>query len=366
MNRTRNILLVLFAMFAVLVCFGGLVMVVAGDEILTYARMTALRVRLSLREDDLNASVSADTSPIRFEISSGESPFLIAERLQATNLITDSQLFFDYIRAEALDSQLEAGTYFLNQSLSIREVALRLTDSRFSHVPFRMLAGWRIEQVAEAIDANSMFNFTGNDFLAVTRGGAAIDPTFAQRVGLPSGASLEGFLLPGDYQLPPEATPIMLRDTLTEAFLNAVSGELETEANAQGWSLLEVVTLASIVQREAFHVDEQPRIAGVYRNRLNILMKLEADPTVQYPLDNSRGQWWPNITQADYQGVISEYNTYIINGLPPGPIASPGLDAIRAVLYPTASDFLYFRADCREDGYHEYARTYAEHLQNGC
>ena len=124
--------------------------------------------------------------------------------------------------------------------------------------------------------------------------------------------------------------------------------------------------MASIVQREAVRVDEMPLIAGVYFNRLTTGMKMDADPTVQYALGKSRGDWWAQITQADYQNVNSIYNTYINLGLPPSPIASPGLDAIRASIYPEASDYFYFRADCRDDGYHEFARTFAEHLANGC
>lgn len=356
----------LAAMLGVCVVCGGFVFLVAGDQIMDFGRTAMLRVSLSLREEELNTPAGSDATPVRFEIVSGDSPVLIAQRLAAANLINDSGLFFDYIRAEEYDVQLEAGTYFLNQTLTIPQITLRLIDSSSSHIPFRMLAGWRIEQVAEAIDANNLFLFSGDDFLNVIRAGGPIDAAFAQRVRLPSGASLEGFLLPGDYQLPPEATPLMLRDALTTAFLDAVTGELEPQAAAQGWSLYDAVTLASIVQREAFHLDEQPLIAGVYRNRLNIGMKLDADPTVQYGLDKSRGDWWPSITQADYQNVISTYNTYRVDGLPPSPIASPGIEALRAALNPTPSDFLYFRADCRSDGYHDFARTYEEHLENGC
>lgn len=366
LGRTRGIMLTLAAMLAVCIVCGGFVFLVAGDQIMDFGRTAILRLSLSLREEELNTAIGNDTTPVRFEINSGDSPLIIAQRLAAANLITDSTLFFDYVRAEGYDIQLEAGTYFLNQALTIPQIALRLTDSNSSQIPFRMLAGWRIEQVAEAIDANRLFLFTGNDFLAVVRGGAPIDTAFAQRIGLPPGASLEGLLLPGDYQLPPEATPLMLRETLTTAFLDAVAGELESQAAAQNWSLYDAVTLASIVQREAFHLDEQPRIAGAYRNRLNIGMKLDADPTVQYGLDKSRGNWWPSITQADYQGVVSNYNTYLVTGLPPSPIASPSLEALRAALNPTPSEFLYFRADCRSDGYHDFARTYEEHLENGC
>jgi UPF0755 protein len=364
--RTRAIILTLIGLILTIGVCGGLVFLLAGNEIISGVRTAFVRFSLAGREDDLQRTVSSDTTPVRFTVNSGDSPAVISQNLAAKNLITDAELFVDYVRAEGLDVELEAGTYFLNQAQTIPEIALTLTDSRFSQITFTIIPGWRLEQVVEAIDANPLFAFSGSEFYSLVRSGAATDPAFARRVGLPSGASLEGFLFPDTYQLAPETTPEMLVETLTGAFLEAVGGELETAAAAQGLSLFEVVTMASIVQREAVHTDEQPLIAGVYYNRLDAGMRLEADPTVQYGLDNQRGTWWARITQADYQGVDSPYNTYRNFGLPPGPIANPGIDAIRASIYPEESDYFYFRADCRDDGYHEFARNYTEHLENGC
>jgi UPF0755 protein len=194
-------------------------------------------------------------------------------------------------------------------------------------------------------------------------------------LGLPPGASLEGFLLPGRYVLPAAITVFELRNRLLDAFIQAVESEnLPAQAEAQGYTLYEVITLASIVQREARYDDERALIAGVYRNRLERSdpdtgaappQNLDADPTVQYPLGQP-GNWWPQITQADYQGVDSTYNTYRIEGLPPGPISNASIESIRAVIFPQASDYFYFRADCRDDGYHDFAPNFQEHLDNGC
>jgi len=95
-------------------------------------------------------------------------------------------------------------------------------------------------------------------------------------------------------------------------------------------------------------------------------MRLQADPTVQYGINGARGRWWPAITQADYRNIASPYNTYLNEGLPPGPIASPGLSAIRAATYPAESSYFYFRAKCDRSNYHNFATTYDEHLANGC
>ncbi len=223
-----------------------------------------------------------------------------------------------------------------------------------------------MEEVAAAIDSNPLFAFSSDDFLRVVGAGAPVDAAFAQRVGLPVNASLEGFLFPNTYSLPPDATPQMLRDTLLAEFSKEIDDAgILNDAARQNMSIYEVVTLASIVQREAVHADEGAMIAGVYVNRLNQGMKLDADPTVQYPLGHP-GDWWVQITQFDYTNTISPYNTYLNYGLPPGPIANPGLDAIVAAANPAASDYLYFQADCSGSGYHNFAQTFEQHLANSC
>jgi UPF0755 protein len=302
---------------------------------------------------------------VRFTVASGEAVGAIAARLFQQNLINDDGLFVDFVIVEELDSQIEAGTYLLNQTLTIEQIARTLTDSSSSVLNFTILPGWRLEQVATAIDNDPRFAFNGAAFLGVVGRGVQVDPLFAQTVGLPQGASLEGFLYPETYTLPLDITTTELRDLLLTTFLENVGTQMLDDLAARDMSLFEAVTIASIVQREAIHNDEHPLIASVYQNRLDIGMKLDADPTVQYPLGSSTN-WWPRITAADYTGVESDYNTYLFIGLPPGPIASPSLSAIRAAVYPAESTYLYFRADCRPDGYHNFATTYEEHLANGC
>jgi UPF0755 protein len=365
-RSVRIIVILVFLMGAATVICAGAVFLISGGRPVDFAQKTLIRLQIAGREADLNRAISSDATPRRFTVEPGDTPRVIAQNLVNQNLILDAELFVDYVQLYDYDTQLEAGTYFLNQAQTLTQIAFTLTDSRGSQFPFRILEGWRMEEVAEAIDSNPYFGFSGQDFLNVVGQGAPVDPNFAAFVGLPAGASLEGFLYPDTYQLPAEVTPIMLREMLTEAFRDEVGTQLHQDAAAQGLSLYQVVTLASIVQREAVHVDEQPMIAGVYRNRLNIGQRLEADPTVQYGIGLRDGTWWPQITAANYRDVISPYNTYLNDGLPPGAIGSPGISAIRAVVYPTASDFYFFRADCRSDGYHEFARTFEEHVANGC
>lgn len=366
MNRAVKFIIIVGALLliAAVGCVGAL-FVVSGGQPVRFVQKTLIQLALSGRQADLNRPMSADTSPVRFRVNSGDNPRTIAQNLVTTALIGDGQLFVDYVQLNDIDTQLEAGTYFLKRSQTIPEIALALTDSRNSYIPFRIIEGERIEEIAKKIDdARAYFGFSGAEFLVQVKAEATVDAAFANKVGLPAGASLEGFLYPDSYELPADVTPVMLRDILLQNFNRKVSDQVVSDAAAQGWSMYEVVTLASIVEREAVQVNEEPMIAGVYRNRLNIDMRLEADPTVQYGIGFQDGSWWPQITRADYSNVQSPYNTYLVSGLPPGPIASPSVTAIQAVVYPTASDYFFFRADCRSDGYHSFARTFEEHLAN--
>ncbi len=366
MNRTVKIIVIIAALFliAAVACVGG-VFLISGGKPVRFVQKGLLQISLSGRQADLNRVVSSDSTPVRFKVNSGDTPRAIAQNLVNAALIVDQQLFVDYVQYNELDTQLEAGTYFLKRSQTLSEIAVALTDSRNSYIPFRVIEGERIEEIAAKIDgAQAYFGFSGAEFIVQVRAGAVVDAAFASKVGLPAGASLEGFLYPDTYELPADVTATMLRDILLKNFSDKVNAQLISDAAAQGMSLYQVVTLASIVQREAVHLDEQPMIAGVYRNRLNINMRLEADPTVQYAMGFSGGTWWPRITADNYSNVLSAYNTYLNNGLPPGPISNPGISAIQAVIYPTQSDFLFFRADCRSDGYHSFARTFEEHLAN--
>jgi UPF0755 protein len=346
---------------------GGVVFVLSGGRVGDFVQTQLARIRLTSQEAALNQPMGTDETPVRFSIATGESPRSIAQNLLNAGLIADADLFVDYVRAYDLDVQLEAGIFFLYQTESIAEIARALTDSASSQFAFRILEGQRIEEVAfMLVENNRFFGFSGAEFYAAVGPGAQPVSDFARNVGLPAGASLEGFLFPDTYQLPAAVTPEMLRDILLQQFTERLDPDITQGAAQQGLSLFQIVTLASIIQREAVRTDEMPLIASVYRNRLNIGMKLDADPTVQYAIGLRGESWWPQIAVADYQAVQSPYNTYLQAGLPPGPIANPGEAAIRAAVFPQQSDYFYFRARCDGSGYHNFARTFEEHLNNAC
>lgn len=355
----------LLAFLACSISLVGLILI-SGQNPADYARAVLARFNLNGRDADLLPVNPSDSTTIRFEIPMGSGAAEIGRDLSAAGLIRDSELFVNYVRSEGIAGQLEAGVYFLNRAQSLPQIAYALTDSSAAYIPFRILEGWRLEQIAEIIDQNPLFSFSGAEFLVAAGTGQGVSQDFLSAVGLNMGESLEGFLFPNTYQLPPNITATGLIETLTQEFVRQVGDQALADGAAQGYSPRQVVTLASIVQREAVRTDEMSKIASVYRNRLSIGMKLDADPTVQYALGASRGGWWPQITRGDYTGVVSPYNTYLNTGLPPAPIANPGLGAILAAIYPEQTGYFYFRADCRNDGYHDFAVTYEEHLANGC
>ncbi len=344
----------------------GAVFILTGGNLSGGLPTVLLRIQLASRQEELNTPASASAALVRFTIAPGETPVTVAQRLEQLGLIHDADLFISYLRVEGLDTRIQATTYFLSPSQTIPQIATTIIDSRNSSITFRVAEGWRLEEIAAAINADPRFAFSGDEFLAATADAALLRPDLRQQLQLPNGVTLEGFMAPNTYSLPPDITAAELRDTFVEAFLDQLQPADLAAVSARGMTIRDVVTLASIVERESVWPDENARIASVYLNRLAIGMPLQADPTVQYGLNGSRGSWWPQITQADYQNVISPYNTYRINGLPPGPIANPSRSALLATIYPETTPYYYFRARCDGSMYHNFAETYAEHLANGC
>lgn len=356
-------------LIGVFVLFCGIIsliflLIISGGSPLTYLRATYMRLTLSTREADLNQPAGSDNAERMFTIETGDTPISIGQHLYTQGLIRDPELFVTYMIVQGMDTQVQQGTFFLRQTMSIPQIAAQITDRQNAGIVFTILPGTRLEEIGLSIDAAPRMPFTGADFLAVTMTGVQIDPQLASDLAIPAGGTLEGYMYPDTYLLSLNSTATTFRDMVLARFREQIALPFMTAAQEQGYTIREIVILASIIEREAVWDDEMPLISSVYRNRLSISMKLDADPTVQYGMANSSA-WWPRITQADYQ-FQSPYNTYVNYGLPPAPIANPGLAAIRAALYPTASAYLYFRARCDGSNYHVFATTYEEHLNNGC
>ena len=175
-------------------------------------------------------------------------------------------------------------------------------------------------------------------------------------------------MLPDTYTIKREATSSEILVIMLQNFDQQLTEDIRNGYKRQGLTLSQAVTLASIIQKEAVAPDELPIIASVFYNRLHSGMKLESDPTAQYALgyDLAQETWWKNPLKANDLKVDSPYNTYVRVGLPPGPICAPGLAALTAVAFPAQTPYYYFRARCDGSGAHNFATTYAEHVNNAC
>lgn len=319
-------------------------------------------VYLNLRKKDLDSPASSDTTAFVFTINPGETAATIAPRLQREGLVADSQLFLYLVRYRGVDAQLEAGEYELRPNMTMEEIIETLQHGRLREVSVTIPEGKRAEEVAALLEERGVVD--GETFVALVRDGSSSYDFLTDRPA-DAPASLEGFLFPETYRIPIDYDAAQILDLMLVTFGERFSPEMRRVAGERGLSIHEVVTLASIVEREAVVAEERPIIASVYLNRLEQDMYLQSDPTAQYALgyQEDTAQWWkiPMSLEEDVQ-VDSPYNTYMYPGLPPGPICNPGLASMQAVLEPADTTYLFFFS--KFDGSHAFAETYEEHLRN--
>jgi UPF0755 protein len=307
----------------------------------------------------LDVASASDGQPVTFVVSENETANSIADRLQADGLIRSSTYFKLKMRLSNADSKLQAGRFTLQKGMSVDQIINALTTSAAVQVvTVRFQEGWRTEQIAETLVQAGLIQTTDQFTNAIQNGSWNYD-FLASR---PSNTSLEGFLFPDTYQFRADATPDDIINTMLQNFQTRVPAAEQAKAQALGLNFYQVMTIASIVEREAAVPEERPIIASVYYNRIKQTMPLQADPTVQYAVGKS-GDWWPQISPNDLD-TQSSYNTYQNPGMPPGPICDPSLASIEAALAPATTDYVYFVAKGDGSGQHLFAKTYAEQQAN--
>jgi UPF0755 protein len=371
-RQSRACFTFLVTAFLGAVCLAGIVLLVgfglipqmANDAFgaprpdLPLIQRTYLSLQLLIKQDALTLPVNPEGQPIQFLIREGETANTVATRLYDAGLIRDREAFRAYLIYSGRDTRIRAGSYTLSAAMNALEIAGKLQDPLSQEVAFNILPGWRAEEIAASL-ATSGLNVDAQTFLEVVRRG---------KDGEEPLDSYEGFLFPGSYRFLRDVTAEEMVQAFYHEFERSVTDDLRNAYAQRGLSLVEAVTLASIVQREAVVTEEQPLIASVFYNRLQQNMKLDSDPTVQYALGYGEawGTWWKVPLTLDDLNIDSPYNTYLYPGLPPTPICNPGLSALQAVAYPAETPYLYFRAACDGSGRHQFARTFDEHLQNAC
>jgi UPF0755 protein len=328
---------------------------------LTLPQVMEYSARLLVAGSRLSTPLDAGGPEFVFEVQPGESVTSVCSRLEELGIVADGSALRDYLIYTGQDTSLQAGSYRLSPAMTAAEIANEMQDSTPSEIEFVVLAGWRIEEIAEALPTSGL-SIPVEEF---------IRQAHAPRPGydfLDGSATLEGFLFPGSYVLPRSADVNELLSALVRGFGENLPAELREGIANQGLTVREAVILASIVQREAVRPEEAPLIASVYLNRLRAGMRLGADPTVQYALGFNAAQqtWWTNPLSLEDLKIESPYNTYLISGLPPAPISNPGMEALRAIAEPADSAYLYFSARCDGSGYHAFAHDFQEHLGNLC
>lgn len=285
--------------------------------------------------------VNADsTTPVMFVVQKGEGVRSIAQRLKSEGLIRDQIAFFLLVRFLGIDNTIQAGDFRLNTAMSSETIAQTLTHGSLD-VWVTTLEGWRNEEIALALAKE--LAVPESEFLAVAS---------------------EGYMFPDTYLIPRDASASAIVALFEDTFQKRFTTPYALQIQQHDLTLDEIVTLASIVEREAANDADRPLIAGILLKRLKNDWLLDADATIQYALGYQQQEkdWWKKtLTKSDVQ-LDSPYNTRKFTGLPPGPISNPGLASLVAVVQPQTSSYWFYLTDTK--GVTHYAETLEEHNQN--
>ena len=284
-------------------------------------------------------------------IPQGDGSGAIARRLADAGVVADWWTFRAAVRWSGRGQTLQAGEYRFADAASPLDIVERLARGDVYTIAITFPEGLTIDEMAGVFESRELG--TAQSFREAARDVSAIAELD------PAARNLEGYLFPETYPVSRDADAASLVAAMVERF-KTVYAELAKDRQATGLTTRQVVTLASLVEKETARPEERPIVAAVYRNRLAIGMGMQADPTVIYAL-RQRGKYNGNIRRVDL-AIDSPYNTYRYRGLPPGPIAAPGRAALAAALAPAESKYLYFVS--RNDGSHVFAETLREHNAN--
>ncbi len=288
----------------------------------------------------------APASPQIVNIASGTSFAEIARTLETQGVVADADKLklLAYWRKAA--GRIKAGEYNFDQSATPDAVLARLLAGDVIRYRFTVPEGLTLHEIANRLEIEGRGKT--ETFVALAK-----DPELCKQLGI-GASTLEGYLFPETYLLTGDMTEKKLIEAMVREFNRRLTPEITSGAKQQQLELHQLVILASIIQKEAGTSSEMPLIASVFHNRLKKGIPLQADPTVIYGVENFDG----NLTRKHLK-TTTPYNTYQLRGLPAGPIANPGEDALRAAAYPATTDYIYFVS--RGDGTHAFSKTLAEH-----
>jgi UPF0755 protein len=285
-------------------------------------------------------------------IPAGSGTRAIGDRLVGAGVVRDALTFRVALWQSGAARKLKAGEYRFDHAMTPGEVLGKIARGEVDTVNVTFREGLTIIDMAATFAAQGLG--TAEEFRS-----AAADASLIADLD-PTATDLEGYLFPETYAVPRHVRPAQLVAVMVDRFRHVLTPDLLTAASARNLSVRQLVTLASIVEKETGSAQERPLVAAVYSNRLRIGMGLQCDPTVIYALQRA-GRYNGNLRRDDL-ALDSPYNTYRYPGLPPGPIAAPGKSSLEAAAHPADADYLYFVS--RNDGTHAFARTLDEHNRN--
>lgn len=295
----------------------------------------------------------ADKGSQTILIQEGMTTADIAALLHEKKLVRDPEAFRMEARLTGLSSKLQAGLYQIEGGLSNGQIMDVLVKGRIKQVSFVVPEGYTVVKTARKLEAEGLGK--ADKFIETAKNYAPYD--YMQTDDPNVVFKAEGFIYPATYDLPVGISEERLLKILVDAFDHNIKAEgIDKTVAERNLKLRDVVNMAAMVELEAVFREEQPRIAGVFLKRLEIGMPIQSDTTIQYILGTQKEE----ITFKDTE-IQNPYNTYQNPGMPPGPIGSPGINAIKAVLQPEQTEYLYFVAE--KDGHHRFTRTYQEHLR---
>ena len=282
------------------------------------------------------------------ELDKGASLKKFATLLEERRIIRSAGLFVLYARLRGDDSRVKAGYYQVNDAMAPVEILRRMVAGEVYELRCAVPEGYSIYQVAELLAGRHLFD--KDTFLKECFNGPLL-----KELGI-AGKSAEGYLYPCTYDITPNMTPTDLIRLMVGQFHKVNNRDLAVRVKGVRLSKRDIITLASMVEKEAVKPEEKPLIASVFFNRLALRMPLQSDPTAVYGVRAFAG----NVSKQDITRP-TPYNTYLIRGLPPGPIGNPGRGAIEAVLRPASTCYFYFVA--KRDGTHYFSTSLQEHNQ---
>ena len=282
----------------------------------------------------------------KITINHGESLSIISSKLLKSGIITNEKFFGLATKIMGLEKSIPVGTYQLENIYINKDIINRLVYGSPEVKRITLLEGWNIKQVCSHLSKEMGFDY--NYLLEIIN-----DKNFMQSLELESD-NLEGYLYPETYYFFDGERERSVIKRLVKEYKKFWSNTNITKADSMNLTQHQIVTLASIIEGEAIYDSERPIISAVYHNRLKKGMKLQADPTVQYIIKDGPRR----LLNKDLK-IKSPYNTYLYQGLPPGPINSPGFKSLKAALFPDENDYLYFVA--KGDGYHTFSKNEKDH-----